>query len=470
MPVNSFEDYPITWKPTIQDRTAPIYTQLAKQLAQDIQAGILKPGDKLPPQRELADYLDLHLSTVTRVYKLCEERGLICAKVGQGTFVSSDVTVSDTLLYPDESFDWIQLGTVLPPDNGNQRVIEFIKEILSQPDIRNFLEYGSPSGTHTQRTNFSRWVESIGITTTPENVLLATGGQNALCATLLGLFSPGDRIGTSPLSFSGLKAISKMIGIQLVPLPEKDGLLQCDMLEQFCRHENLKGLYFVPEQHNPTTYTMSTEERKQISGIAKRLGIIIIEDAVNRMLSSGDHPSLFSFAPDNTVYIFSTSKFLSPGLRVAYLLVPEQYKERLENALYNMNLMVSPFCAEIVNRIFNSELLDYLIAAKKRELIGRDAIVNTHFGDLPIRGEPTCNFRWLMLPEQWSGQAFENAAKGVGVQVFCAERFSIGNIVPPKAVRICISAPKTRTELNSGLQRIERLLYSMPEKDCRLMR
>lgn len=98
----------------------------------------MKPGDKLPPQRELADYLDLHLSTVTRVYKLCEERGLICAKVGQGTFVSSDVTVSDTLLYPDEALDWIQLGTVLPPDDGNERIVEFVKEIMSQPDIRNF--------------------------------------------------------------------------------------------------------------------------------------------------------------------------------------------------------------------------------------------------------------------------------------------------------------------------------------------
>lgn len=90
-----------------------------------------------------------------------------------------------------------------------------------------------------------------------------------------------------------MKAISKMIGIQLVPLPEKEGLLQCDVLEQFCKQENLKGLYFAPDQHNPTTYTMRTEEREQISGIAKRLGIILIEDAVNRMLSYENNPSLF---------------------------------------------------------------------------------------------------------------------------------------------------------------------------------
>lgn len=89
MPVNSFENYPMSWKPVISDRKGAIYTQLAEQLVKDIRNGLLKPGDKLPPQRELADYLDLHLSTVTRAYKLCEERGLICAKVGQGTFVLS---------------------------------------------------------------------------------------------------------------------------------------------------------------------------------------------------------------------------------------------------------------------------------------------------------------------------------------------------------------------------------------------
>ena len=130
MPVNSFENYPMSWKPVISDRKGAIYTQLAEQLVKDIRNGLLKPGDKLPPQRELADYLDLHLSTVTRAYKLCEERGLICAKVGQGTFVSSDVNTSDTLLYANEELNFVQLGTVLPPYNGNQKVIEFIKSLL----------------------------------------------------------------------------------------------------------------------------------------------------------------------------------------------------------------------------------------------------------------------------------------------------------------------------------------------------
>lgn len=49
MPVNSFDDYPMSWRPTLQKRNGPIYTQLAGQLAEDIRAGVLKPGNACRP-------------------------------------------------------------------------------------------------------------------------------------------------------------------------------------------------------------------------------------------------------------------------------------------------------------------------------------------------------------------------------------------------------------------------------------
>ena len=51
----------------------------------------LSPNTKLPPQRELADYLDINLSTVTRAFKICEVKGLIYAVTGSGTFVAPNV-------------------------------------------------------------------------------------------------------------------------------------------------------------------------------------------------------------------------------------------------------------------------------------------------------------------------------------------------------------------------------------------
>lgn len=59
MPINSFDDYPMSWKPTVDRNAKSIYLFLANQLERDIKEGALLPGTKLPPQRELADFLTL---------------------------------------------------------------------------------------------------------------------------------------------------------------------------------------------------------------------------------------------------------------------------------------------------------------------------------------------------------------------------------------------------------------------------
>ena len=65
-----------------------IYKALYQQLEKSIQQGVLRAGDQLPPQRQLAQRLNIAVATVTRVYSLAEQQGLIYAKVGKGSFVS----------------------------------------------------------------------------------------------------------------------------------------------------------------------------------------------------------------------------------------------------------------------------------------------------------------------------------------------------------------------------------------------
>lgn len=458
MPVNSFDDYPMKWKPVLTDRSGAIYKKLASQLAADIRSGHLKPSDKLPPQRELADYLDIHLSTITRTYKLCEERGLICAKVGQGTFVASDVHASDTLLYAQEENTFIQMGTILPPYDGNEKIISFIRALFSQPDIQKFLEYGSPTGSLVQRQNAARFLRMQHVAAQPHTLLFATGAQNALCATMLALFRPGDRIGANALSFSGLKSIAKMIGVQLVPLPEKNGDLALDRLSHFCRSEHLKGLYLISDQHNPTTYTLTADERQTIAKIAQEQNLILIEDAINLLFSESAHPPLQAYTPAQTIFILSAAKFLSPGLRVAFLVVPEQWRDALENALYNMNLMVSPLNLEIVSRIITSPLISDLLQIKRHVLRARDCIVQEYLQEFKLSGDATCLFRWLQLPADVDSHALEHRAKENGLLLFSADRFAIGKTSPPNAVRLAISSPKTTEELRQRLLILKSLL------------
>ena len=114
MPVNSFENYPMSWKPTIENRSNSLCKELALQLEKDISEGVLKPGTMLPPQRELADYLDINLSTISRAFKLCEQKGLILGVVGRGTFVASDVMSSGVFLRSSREEKLIEMGAIVP--------------------------------------------------------------------------------------------------------------------------------------------------------------------------------------------------------------------------------------------------------------------------------------------------------------------------------------------------------------------
>src|SRR5436190_23904728 len=68
-------------------RSGPIYQAIADQIGREIEAGRMKPGSRLPTQRDLARQLGVTLTTITRAYEEAERRGLLSGEVGRGTFV-----------------------------------------------------------------------------------------------------------------------------------------------------------------------------------------------------------------------------------------------------------------------------------------------------------------------------------------------------------------------------------------------
>ena len=75
------------WRPDIADLDGPMYQRLAEAISRDVVGGVLGRGDRLPPQRELADAMGLTVGTVTRAYQIATRRGLIAGEVGRGTYV-----------------------------------------------------------------------------------------------------------------------------------------------------------------------------------------------------------------------------------------------------------------------------------------------------------------------------------------------------------------------------------------------
>jgi len=458
MPVNSFENYPMSWKPRRTDDGEPLYLMIARQLESDIRNGDLLPGTKLPPQRELADYLDVNVSTISRAFGICSRKGLLGGTVGSGTFVAYDALANINVTPQDEGGAIIEMGSVMPERTSYEEISAVLKKMLAEPDFGRFLHYGAAAGSLWQRETAVRLLRKTGCETTEDRLLPANGGQNAIAAIVAGLFRPGDCIGVDPMTYPGIKSVAKLLGVRLIPIGQEGGEICEEGLIHACDNAKIKAVYIMPDYQNPTTHTMSDEGREMIARTAKERDLLIIEDAIHSLLAPRPNQSAASRAPEHTVHIASLSKTVSPGLRLCYIATPPRYKDALSDSLYSLNLTGSPFLLEIASRVIASGSAE-TIAARHRELaMGRNAVVNEMLAGYDLRGADECIFRWLLLPGGWSGERFESAASAAGVRVYGAERFAVGKAKPAAAVRLAIAAPESIEELKEGVRRLLVLL------------
>lgn len=460
MSINSFENYPMSWKPDLSKTTGPKYLALAQLLEEEIRTGRLKGGTKLPPQRELADFLNVNLSTVSKALKLCEQKGFVSASVGCGTFVASGATAEPVLLGPGGNSRLIEMGAIVPDVLCNQRVKAYLEELLKRPDSLALFSYGVPEGSTRHREAGVAWLGRSGFQTDRDHVVLAAGGQNALTGALGTFFHQGDKVGTDPLTYPGVKTAAKMLGIHLIPVRSQNHEMTEEGIRYAMQNENIKGLYVIPDFQNPTSHVMSLETRKKIAQVAEETGLLVIEDGLNNLLEEDPLPPIASFAPEHVVYLSSLSKTVAPGLRTAFLHVPKRNYQDLVTSLYSMNIALSPLLATLSAGLIEEGIADEILAARKEQIAQRNRIVNSLLGDCVAAAQPTCPLRYLQLPERFTGKTFELRAQEIGVQIYGAERFVIGNQPAPRTVRLSVTTPRTTEELTVGLTRLKELLFA----------
>ena len=450
MSVNSFEGYYMSWKPEINKSDKALYRSLAAKLESDIKNGILMPGTKLPPQRELAKFLDLNVSTVSKAFKLCELKGLISATAGSGTLVAYDALTRDHLLTDADNI--IDMGSISPDNSANELILQQLKCMLNEQGAEKWFSCNRLGESEWQKEAAVMLMKKCGYETSREKILFAAGGQNALVAVLAGIFSHGDKIGVDNHIYPGIKTAADMLGIQLVPIRPSGGSMDADALMYYCKKEDLKGVYLIPDCQDPTTNTMSFTQRKIIASVIKEQKIWLIEDASYSLMNDRPISPVASFIPEQSVYITSLSKSLAPGLQIGYASVPISVKSSISRALSNLNVSISPLMAELSARLIVSGQIDIIIREHKNKTRERNELFNRYFPSNIYRGNENSIFRWLHLKGSIKGTYFEQAALDKGVQVYAAERFAVGNTAAERAVRVAICAPESVEELEAGLK------------------
>ncbi|ODN67299.1 PLP-dependent aminotransferase family protein [Methylophaga muralis] len=450
-----------SWKARIETDAKTKYLGIVEALEADIYSGYVKAGDRLPPQRAVAEALNVDLTTVTRAFNEARRRGLIDATTGRGSFVRHHVE-SKLISHISTARPLLDLSMNNPPQPESaglqQHIPQGIAQLISGADRILQLHYQDSAGNPHDRSAAAGWLAQSINNVTTERTLITGGAQAALYAILQSMAQAGDIIACGEFVYPGLKSAAEQLQLSLQPLSmDEEGVLP-DAFEQACRQYPIKAIYLVPTMDNPTTASMSLTRRQQIIAIAHEYDIIIIEDDPYSPLLENPETALFDLAADRTWYIRTLSKCITPALRLAYVIAPSNsHALGLANVLRAISVMASPLMAALVSRWIHDGRINRFSEAIREENQQRQQIAKQLLAGMDFSSNEAGHHIWLQLPSCWQANAFAEQATVLGVSVVACNSFGFSDR-QRQAVRLSLGLTPDHATLSQALSILRGLL------------
>ncbi len=277
------------------------------------------------------------------------------------------------------------------------------------------LQYSTTEGYRPLREMIARHTGRYSVSVTPENILITSGSQQALDFIGRVFLNQGDHIVVESPTYLGALQAWNAYGAQYIAVPSDENGMMVDELEEALRI-GPKFIYVLPNFQNPSGTTLSLERRKQLVELADRYGVPIVEDdPYGQLRFEGEHlPSLVwldsQYRGDNgtytgnVIYLSTFSKLLAPGIRLAWVIAPEQVIHKLVQSKQAADLNTAAFNQMVAYEVGKGGFLDEhvkVIRATYKER--RDLMIEMMEETFP----PTVHwtkplggmFLWGILPE-----------------------------------------------------------------------
>jgi DNA-binding transcriptional MocR family regulator len=336
--------------PLIGDWSAgkgPLYARLARALRSAIESGELAAGTRLPPERPLAEALEVSRTTVVLAYNRLREQGFALSRQGSGTWVPRRAVLARPPLRDERTRSFLVDSVTLAASEEPADTIGFMGACLpgssvpldeewraAQADIAE-LACGtgySPQGWPALRRAIAAHFEARGVPTAPDEILVTNGAQQAI--DLLGrlLVGQGDAVVLEDPTYLGAIDAFTLAGARLLPVPVGGAGADVAALRRTVVQAAPALVYLVPSFHNPTGSVMPESARRDVAGLAEARGIAVVEDESLADLTFGPEPPppIAAFAPRALVFtVGSMSKLFWGGLRVGWVRGPRPLITRL---------------------------------------------------------------------------------------------------------------------------------------------
>ncbi|WP_377702628.1 PLP-dependent aminotransferase family protein [Pseudoduganella sp. UC29_71] len=322
----------------------PFYRQIYERFRGAIASGVLKPGDRVPSARALTKELGLARGTIDAAYSLLAAEGYIVARGQAGTIVAPDLKQRAPLASPRPRPDAgappsFRPDSILPFQMGLPALDAFPRKIWARLGARCIramqpqdMLHPPVSGLPELRAAIAAYLHmSRGIDCAPSQIFVTSGYRHTVQLIAHALLKEGDRVWLEDPGYPPTRELLGHMHIAAVPVPvDGEGV----MVEEGIRTApDARAAVVTPAHQSPLCVTLSLARRLALLDWAAKGGAWIIEDDYDgeyRYISR-PLPALKSLDRDGRVLYSGTfSKVLLPGIRLAYLVVPEPQVERFE--------------------------------------------------------------------------------------------------------------------------------------------
>ena len=431
------------------------YKALVDRLAADIRTGRLTPGTRLPTHRQLAADNGFAVVTATRIYAKLETMGLISGETGRGTFVREiALPYGLGIDQAPATAGMVDLNLNHPLLPGQTELLRSaLRHLTTSGDLEALLHYHPHGGRSHEREVVARHLTGRGLSVDALQVAIVDGAQHGLAATVMAFLQPGDVVAVDGLTYPGFKVLAEAHRLELAPIAAVGAGPDPQALDALCRRRRVRAIYTMPTLHNPLGWVMSRRHRRDLVAVARRHGLLIIEDAAYAFLEADAPPPLAAVAPESTVYVSGLSKSVATGLRFGFVAAPATWMPKIERAIRATTWNTPGVITAIACRWIEDSTVTRLESEKRRDAKARQAIVDDVLKGIERVRHPASYFVWLPLHEDLRAEHVAMALLREGISVSTATPFATTPQVP-HALRLALGSVDLET-LRSALKKVK---------------
>lgn len=419
------------WRQTSPD--APLYGRLAAAFRGAIESGSLCPAEQLPAERHLAELLGISRSTVVAAYDDLAAGDWVTRRRGSGTHVGaaaprrSNILTLRTPVAHAQTADELDFTIAVPLLTERHRA-EML--LAASHAFSESLYY--PLGLPDLRALLAEIYTREGLPTTPEQVIVTSGAQQAIALATATFLQRGDTALLETPTYFGAIDVFRAAGAELVGVPVGASGVRPDEVQRLLEQHRPRLAFLTPTFQNPTGTVLSAAGRQKVAQSIAEFRCPTIEDDTLAELDFGlePPPRLAAFAEDAPIInVGSLTKLYWAGLRVGWMRVPHEWRSVLIQAK-----TLADFGGSLPTQHIALSLLQDLprLKAERRAEVqpARDllaALLGEQLPDWKFCVPQGGQYLWVELPTRQASSFTYHAAR-YGVRLFPGASMGIGDM------------------------------------------